>query len=395
MPSRIGFGTYRCDVNNPYHEEALRYALERGITLIDTSANYMFGNAERLIGKVLKDVDRDKITVVSKGGYIQGDNMDLIRQGKFHDELVRYDPHCYHSIHPEFLSDQIERSLKRLDVKCIDIYLLHNPEYYLMHEIKAQSNTHEVKEHQEQMQERIQKAFVLLEEKVSEGKIKGYGISSNSFSKYQNHKHFLEYRHLVEHAKKAAGGKHHLKALQLPMNMLENQGEDAAKWAHSHHLKVLINRPLNALSAGGMVRLAEYDLCDDIDGLKSELMHCNINFIAMVINELESFKNRFRWAGELDDTLEYQVLPMIARSRAFENDHQRVLLLQYVECYKQRVKQHLSLSVKALMEHEGRLKKEETLQHAAVEFLLSKKYVDVVLMGLRQKNYVENIRRYI
>lgn len=41
------------------------------------------------------------------------------------------------------------------------------------------------------MQERIKKAFVLLEEKVKEGKIKAYGISSNSFAKKANDIHFF------------------------------------------------------------------------------------------------------------------------------------------------------------------------------------------------------------
>lgn len=34
-------------------------------------------------------------------------------------------------IHPAFIQDQLARSLERLNLATVDIYLLHNPEYYL------------------------------------------------------------------------------------------------------------------------------------------------------------------------------------------------------------------------------------------------------------------------
>lgn len=54
MLSQFSFGTYRTSNKNTIHKDAIIYAIEQGIKDFDTSSNYMFGDAERLIGEVLK-----------------------------------------------------------------------------------------------------------------------------------------------------------------------------------------------------------------------------------------------------------------------------------------------------------------------------------------------------
>src|SRR6185295_15810937 len=79
--SRLGFGGYRIDSDDPEHGEALKKALREGCNLIDTSTNYTDGESERLIGTVLGDLirkgelKREEIIVVSKIGYVQGSNL--------------------------------------------------------------------------------------------------------------------------------------------------------------------------------------------------------------------------------------------------------------------------------------------------------------------------------
>jgi len=109
--------------------------------LIDTSANYADGGSETLVGQVLgKLIDsgelaRDEVVVVSKVGYLQGQNYALSperkQQGRPFPELVEYGEGLEHCIHPDFLRDQLNRSLERLNLETLDFYLLHNPEYYL------------------------------------------------------------------------------------------------------------------------------------------------------------------------------------------------------------------------------------------------------------------------
>ena len=126
----FGFGCYRVVNGNAGHEAALRHYLDLGGNLIDTSANYGDGASEELVAKVLANYPREKVIVVTKGGYIQGQNMALAEQRPF-PEVVHYGSGIWHCIHPEFLETQIELSLARLKQDHVDVYLLHNPEYFL------------------------------------------------------------------------------------------------------------------------------------------------------------------------------------------------------------------------------------------------------------------------
>lgn len=132
--THIALGGYRLSIQSREHEKALQHALESGVTLIDTSANYTDGDSERLIGKVLSENPQYRPLIVTKGGYIQGQNLVLLEQLKSQNlaktDIVDLGEHLKHSIHPEFLKSQIDQSLARMKLNSIDVYLLHNPEYY-------------------------------------------------------------------------------------------------------------------------------------------------------------------------------------------------------------------------------------------------------------------------
>jgi len=139
--SRVGFGGYRVDDETPEHREALRRALLSGCNLIDTSTNYTNGGSETMVGEVIADLvrqgrmRREEVLVVSKIGYVQGANLELAvrreTEGQPFPEMVKYGEGIWHGIHPEFLADQLPRSLARLQLETLDVCLLHNPEYYL------------------------------------------------------------------------------------------------------------------------------------------------------------------------------------------------------------------------------------------------------------------------
>ena len=124
LASQAGFGCYRVDLADPEHERSLRKAMLSGINLIDTSSNYGDGGAEKLVGEVLEDmaasgeIGRESVVVVSKVGYLQGQNYQLSqerkRRGKPFRDLVLYADGLEHCIHPEFIDDQLTRSLERL-----------------------------------------------------------------------------------------------------------------------------------------------------------------------------------------------------------------------------------------------------------------------------------------
>ena len=88
LASAAGFGCYRVNAGVTSHASALKKALTGAINLIDTSANYADGGSEQLVGEVLKELigsgrmSRDQFVIVSKGGYIQGNNYTLSQQRK-------------------------------------------------------------------------------------------------------------------------------------------------------------------------------------------------------------------------------------------------------------------------------------------------------------------------
>ena len=273
--SRIGFGGYRVDDETPEHREALRRALLSGCNLVDTSTNYTDGGSETLVGEVLADLvrqgrlRREELVVVSKVGYVQGANLELAQrresEGRPFPEMVKYGEGVWHCLHPEFLADQLPRSLARLQIEALDVALLHNAEYYL-------SDAHERSEgklerRREEFYRRLQAAFAWLEGEVAAGRLLAYGVSSNTCTRSADDPEFTSLTRMLAAAEAAGGSGHHFRVLQLPMNLVEsgaalekNNGSDLDRtvldYAAERGIGVLVNRPLNAIVGEGMLRLA-------------------------------------------------------------------------------------------------------------------------------------------
>src|SRR6202035_2817305 len=81
-------------------------ALDRGITLLDSSDAYGAGHNEQLVGKAIKG-RRSEVVLATKFGNLGG------RDGKFADGR------------PEFVISSCDASLKRLGVDVIDLYYQH------------------------------------------------------------------------------------------------------------------------------------------------------------------------------------------------------------------------------------------------------------------------------
>src|SRR5439155_5664157 len=82
-------------------------------------------------------------------------------------EVTQYGNGLWHSIHPDFLRDQLTRSLERLQMDSVDVLLLHNPEYYIQWAIRE---GHPEDEAREEYERRIANAFRYLESEVQQGR---------------------------------------------------------------------------------------------------------------------------------------------------------------------------------------------------------------------------------
>src|SRR4030042_5531900 len=105
----FGFGTWAVggrERREPFNDDkadinAIKTAVELGITHIDTAEMYAAGHAEELIAQAIKGFDRSNLIIVTK----------VLPEHLHYDDLI----------------NSAMRSLKRLKTDYIDIYLIHSP----------------------------------------------------------------------------------------------------------------------------------------------------------------------------------------------------------------------------------------------------------------------------
>lgn len=115
---------------------ALHTAIDKGVNFIDTADVYGGGRSERIIAQVLKDRS-ETVYVATKAGR-------------------RLNPHVAEGYNRENLTAFVESSLTNLDTDSLDLLQLHcppNPVYYMP------------------------EVFGVLDDLVSDGKLKNYGVS--------------------------------------------------------------------------------------------------------------------------------------------------------------------------------------------------------------------------
>lgn len=224
--SSIGIGTYLGhydeETDNNY-TESLKLAIKSGCNFIDTSINYRYQRSERAIGAGLTEllqlglISRDNLIICTKVGYIPFDNsppqsqedaIDYFNK-EFSDILKPSDfVSGMHCIKPAYIKRQVENSLQNLQIKCIDIYYLHNPEQQLDKLSHRQFFTE------------LENAFVAMEDLRNQGKIRYYGTATwNGYRLPENHKNYLSLEKIVNIARKIGGNDNGFKFIQLPLNL--------------------------------------------------------------------------------------------------------------------------------------------------------------------------------
>jgi aryl-alcohol dehydrogenase-like predicted oxidoreductase len=138
-PYAAGWG----EVDDTESIRAIHAAMDLGITLFDTAANYGAGHSERVLGAALSG-RRGQALIATKFGYVIDEERRLVERD---DTAVLTN-----------LREDCENSLRRLNTDYIDLYQLHVGEY-------DPGRAAEVRE--------------ALEELVTEGKIRWYGWSTD------------------------------------------------------------------------------------------------------------------------------------------------------------------------------------------------------------------------
>ncbi len=222
--SSIGIGTY---LGNPDEASDRAYAaavvaaVSGGVNVIDTAINYRFQRSERSIGKALEELAgagfaRHELLLCTKAGYMTPDGdvpddpreyfaREYLEPGIIRAEDVAAGCHC---MTPQYLDDQLERSLRNLGVASVDVFYLHNPETQLSDVSR------------EDFRARVRAAFAFLESAVAAGKVGAYGMATwNAFRQPPSAEDYISLEEMVELAREVAGEDHHFLYVQLPFSL--------------------------------------------------------------------------------------------------------------------------------------------------------------------------------
>lgn len=195
--SRVGLGTWAIGgwmwggTEEKNAIATIHRALDLGINLIDTAPVYGFGVSEEIVGKALKLYGkREQIVIATKVG------------------LSWKNKQVYRDARKKTLTEEIEASLKRLQVDYIDLYQLHWPD-----PLTPISETAE-----------------MLKKLLDEGKIRAIGVSNFSVEQVNE---------FQKHAP--------LHSLQSPFNLFEREIEEK-------QLACCIQKGLAILGYGSLCR---------------------------------------------------------------------------------------------------------------------------------------------
>ncbi|UUY70405.1 aldo/keto reductase [Staphylococcus warneri] len=169
-------------------KEVVRKAIDHGITLLDTAYIYGPERSEELVGEVVKEYPREQVKIATKGSHYF-DEEDNVQQNN----------------DPEFIKQQVENSLKRLQTDYIDLYYIHFPD----------DNTAK------------DKAVAALQELKEEGKIKAIGVSNFTLDQL-----------------KEANKDGYVDVVQLEYNLLHRENEDVMQYAAENQITFVPYFPL-------------------------------------------------------------------------------------------------------------------------------------------------------
>ena len=176
-------------------KDVVRQAINHGINLLDTAYIYGPERSEELVGEVVKEYPREQIKIATKGSHEFDENQEVHQNNQ-----------------PEYLKQQVENSLKRLQTDYIDLYYIHFPD----------DNTPK------------DQAVAALQELKEQGKIKAIGVSNFTLDQL-----------------KEANKDGYVDVVQLEYNLLHRENEAVLQYCVDHQITFIPYFPLaSGLLAG-------------------------------------------------------------------------------------------------------------------------------------------------
>jgi aryl-alcohol dehydrogenase-like predicted oxidoreductase len=162
---------------------------------------------------------RDEVVICTKGGYVPLDGNPPASR----EDYVSYLKETYfdcgllspsdlvaggHTLRADFLVDQLHRSMRNLNVRCVDIFYIHNPEQQLS-VLKSGD-----------LYRNLRAAFEALEVCADRGEISFYGCATwNGLRLPAGSRGHLSLYDIAALAREVAGDAHRFRFVQLPINL--------------------------------------------------------------------------------------------------------------------------------------------------------------------------------
>ncbi|HDC8569070.1 TPA: aldo/keto reductase [Staphylococcus aureus] len=169
-------------------KDVVHQAINHGINLLDTAYIYGPERSEELVGEVVKEYPREQIKIATKGSHEFDENQEVHQNNQ-----------------PEYLKQQVENSLKRLQTDYIDLYYIHFPD----------DNTPK------------DQAVAALQELKEQGKIKAIGVSNFTLDQL-----------------KEANKDGYVDVVQLEYNLLHRENEAVLQYCVDHLITFIPYFPL-------------------------------------------------------------------------------------------------------------------------------------------------------
>jgi len=223
--SPIGIGTYlgnADEATDANYARAIVRAVQLGVNVIDSAANYRFQRSERSIGTALQTlanehgIAREELVICTKGGYLPFDGAPPRNVREYVTEtFVKPGIASFadfvggsHCMTPSYLQSQLDQSLRNMKIDSVDVYYVHNPESQLEYVSDAEFYT------------RLRLAFERLEQNRKQGKLAFYGVATwNGFRTAPDSGVHHSLVRMVEAAREIAGEAHGFRFIQLPYNL--------------------------------------------------------------------------------------------------------------------------------------------------------------------------------
>jgi aryl-alcohol dehydrogenase-like predicted oxidoreductase len=225
--SSLGLGTYLGNPDAPTDhvvEQAVAVCLTSGrVNVLDTAINYRLQRAERSVGRAVRrlveqgTVSRAELFVATKVGYLAPDSEAGVPAARWvQEELVDKGVLAVedlvggaNAMSESYLKDQFARSRENLGVETVDLLYLHNVADAQLPEIGPK-----------EFEERLSRAFRVLEEFRSSGDLGSYGLATWECLRTpaDTPGHF-DLELAVRIARAVGGADHGFRFVQFPFNL--------------------------------------------------------------------------------------------------------------------------------------------------------------------------------